>query len=142
MASVTPAHDGVQSHKYTVHFPEHFPRESDPHYKDFNAFHRKNRANAKCAIGAHRDDFSECDLVNPMELHHAHIEFALQNGVDLKWLEVDYPGVSNQEEVGAWVEKGVNFVWYCQRHHRGHGGAHVASASDFEAQKYVRGLIL
>jgi hypothetical protein len=26
-------------------------------------------------------------------------------------------------------------------HHRGHGGKHVAAFSDFEAEKYVRGLI-
>ncbi len=61
--------------------------------------------------------------------------------MNLEWLEVDYPGVSNPDEVGAWVETGANFVWYCQFHHRGHGGAHVASASDFEAEKYVKGLI-
>lgn len=76
-----------------------------------------------------------------MELHHAHVEFALQNSVDLAWLEKDYPGVSNPDEVGAWVESGANFVWLCVAHHRGHSGAHVASASDWEAVKYVRGLI-
>jgi hypothetical protein len=139
--SVTPAHDQTETHRYTVHYPDHFPRESDPHYKDFNAFHRANHKTAQCDIGLHRNDFSECDLTHPMELHHRHIEFALQNGVDLKWLEVDYPGVSDAATVGAWVETGENFVWYCQRHHRGHGGAHVATAADFEAEKYVRGLI-
>ena len=138
---VVVAHDQAETHKYTVHYPWHFPRVGDPHYKDFNAFHRANRKTAQCAIGLHRNDFSECSLDQPMELHHAHVEFALQNGVDLKWLEVDYPGVSDPETVGAWVETGANFVWYCVRHHRGHGGAHVATASDFEAEKYVRGLI-
>jgi hypothetical protein len=141
MSEEVAAHDQISSHKYTVHYPPHFPREGDPHYKDFNAFHRKYHKTAQCDIGLHRNDFSECDLGHPMELHHRHIEFALQNGVDLKWLEVDYPGVSNADEVGAWVETGENFVWYCQRHHRGHGGAHVATAADFEAEKYVRGLI-
>lgn len=136
------AHAQAETHHYTVRFPDHFPRETDPHYKDFDAFHRKWHDTAKCLIGAHRNDFSECDLTHPMELHHAHIEFALQNGVDLAWLEVDYPGVSDPDQVGAWVETGANFVWYCQFHHRGHGGAHVASASDFEAEKYVRGLIV
>lgn len=138
---VTPAHEQKVTHTYSVHYPPHFPRETDPHFKDFNAFHRKWHETARCDIGAHRNDFSECDTAHPMELHHRHIEFALQNGVDLAWLEVDYPGVSNPDEVGAWVETGANFVWYCQRHHRGHGGAHVATAADFEAEKYVRGLI-
>lgn len=139
--TIVPKHDQAETHHYTVHYPPHFPRPEDPHYRDFNHFHRLHHDTAQCQIGLHRNDFSECDLANPMELHHAHVEFALQNGVDLAWLEVDYPGISDPDAVGAWVETGANFVWYCQRHHRGHGGAHVASASDFEAEKYVRGLI-
>jgi hypothetical protein len=34
-----------------------------------------------------------------LELHHSHIEFSLQNGVSLKALEKDYPGVSNPNEI-------------------------------------------
>ena len=77
----------------------------------------------------------------PLELHHSHVEFSLQNGVNLEWLEVDYPGISNPDEVGAWVESPENLQWLCEFHHRGHGGVHVASASDYEAEKYVRNLI-
>jgi hypothetical protein len=141
LTGVIAAHTEPVTHHYQIRYPDHFPRETDPHYVDFNAFHRAHHATAKCAVGEHRNDYSECDESAPMELHHAHIEFALQNGVNLAWLEVDYPGVSSADEVGAWVETGANFVWYCVFHHRGHGGAHVASAADFEAEKYVRGLI-
>lgn len=135
----TPAHDQNVTHRYTVHYPEHEPRQSDPHYRDFDHYRRRTQASAKCAIGQHRNDYSECD--GPLELHHAHIEFALQNGIDLKWLEADYPGISDQESVGAWVESAANLEWLCRFHHRGHGGVHVASAADFEAERYVRGLI-
>lgn len=135
------AHDQKVTHSYTVRYPAHPPREGDPHYVDFEAFHRRTRATATCAVGEHRNDFSECSLDKPLELHHAHIEFSLQNGVDLAWLEKDYPGVSDPGEVGAWVESAANLVWLCEFHHRGHGGVHVASASDFEAEKYVKGLI-
>jgi hypothetical protein len=135
------AHDQTASHKYTMHYPEHPARESDPHYVDFNHFHRKYHKTAKCSVGEHRNDFSECDLDHPMELHHAHVEFSLQNGVDLAWLERDYPGISNPDEVGAWVESAANLIWLCRFHHRGHGGVHVAAASDYEAEKYVKGLI-
>lgn len=141
MSEVTPAHDQAVTHRYTVHYPAHAPRESDPHYRDFEAFHRRTRDTAKCAIGSHRNDFGECDNDHPLELHHAHVEFAIANGIDLAWLEVDYPGISDPNSVGAWVETAANLVWLCRFHHRGHGGAHVASASDFEAEKYVRGLI-
>jgi hypothetical protein len=76
-----------------------------------------------------------------MELHHAHVEFSLQNGVDFALLEKDYPGISNPTEIGAWVESGANFIWYCSTHHRGAGGAHSATASDFEAEHYISALI-
>lgn len=135
------AHTQGASHKYMMHYPEHPARTSDPHYVDFEAYRKKTKATAKCAIGEHRNDYSECSLDKPLELHHAHIEFSLQNGVDLGWLEKDYPGISDPNSVGAWVESADNLLWLCQFHHRGHGGVHVASASDYEAEKYVKGLI-
>lgn len=141
MSDEVPAHRQAVSHSYYVAYPAHPARESDPHYRDFNEFHRRTHATAQCAVGVHRGDFSECSLDRPLELHHAHVEFALQNGVDLKWLEADYPGISKPDEVGAWVESGANLTWLCEAHHRGHGGVHVASSSDYEAEKYVRGLI-
>lgn len=135
----TPAHDAQQTHHYLVHYPAHPPRKSDPHYKDFAEYRRRTHKTAKCAEAVRRSDFSECH--GGLELHHHHVEFALQNGVDLKWLEVDYPGISDPDSVGAWVESAANLVWLCEWHHRGHGGVHVASSSDFEASRYVRGLI-
>ena len=138
---MTEPHNQKVTHGYMVHYPEHPERTSDPHYKDFNAFRRRTKDTAQCAVGAHRNDFSECSLDKPLELHHTHIEFSLQNGVELKWLEIDYPGVSDPDTVGAWVESAENLQWLCQTHHRGPGGVHVAAAADFEATKYVRGLI-
>ena len=136
---MTEAHDQKITNRYSIHYPPHEPRESDPHYRDFNAYRARTKDSAKCAIGEHRSDFSECD--GGLELHHSHIEFSLQNGVDLKWLEVDYPGVSNPDEVGAWVESAANLMWLCEKHHRGVGGIHHAAYSDFEASKFVRNLI-
>jgi hypothetical protein len=133
------AHDQAVTNNYIVHYPPHEARESDPHYRDFNAYRNATKDTAQCSIGSHRSDLSDC--AGGLELHHAHIEFSLQNGVDLKWLEVDYPGVSNADEVGKWVESGANLLWLCEKHHRGVGGIHHASASDFEAEKYVRNLI-
>lgn len=133
------AHDQHVSHHYTVHYPAHEPRETDPHYKDFDAYRRRTHKTAKCAIGEHRNDYTDCR--GPLELHHAHVEFALQNSIDLVWLEQDYPGISDPGSVGAWVESAANLVWLCLFHHRGHGGVHVASAADFEAEHFVRGLI-
>ena len=134
-------HDGNITHHYTIHYPAHPERTSDPHYKDFNAYRNRTKDTAKCAIGLHRNNFSECDLKSPLELHHSHIEFSLQNGVELKWLEADYPGVSDPDTIGAWIETAANLEWLCLFHHRGHGGVHTAAYADVEAEKYVRGLI-
>ena len=119
-------HDQNVTHHYTVHYPAHPERNSDPHYKDFNHYRKQTKATAKCSVGDHRNDFSECTL---------------DKRVDLKWLEVDYPGISDPDTIGAWVESANNLVWLCEFHHRGFGGAHTASASDYEAEKYVRGLM-
>lgn len=136
---MTDAHVQKMTHSYVMHYPEHPARQDDPHYRDFETYRKRTKAAAKCAIGAHRNDFSECQ--GGLELHHAHVEFSLQNGINLSWLEKDYPGISDPDNVGAWVESADNLQWLCEFHHRGHGGVHVASASDYEAEKYVRGLI-
>jgi hypothetical protein len=138
------AHGQVVTRRYVLHYPAHPAREQDPHYADFEHYRRAHIATARCAVGAHRGDYSECssgDSSDGLELHHAHVEFALQNGVELAWLERDYPGISDPSQVGAWVESALNLAFLCEFHHRGHGGVHVASASDYEAEKYVRGLV-
>lgn len=138
------AHIQVHSSHYDVHYPHHGTRQGDPHYRDFNHFHEATKHDPdlyQCAVGLRRGDFTDCTLDLPLELHHTHIEWALLNEVDLTLLEHQYPGVSNPDEVGAWVESAANLEWLCRFHHRGHGGAHVASASDFEGQHFVKGLI-
>ena len=150
---MTEAHEQRETHAYFMHFPAHPARKDDPHYVDFDTFHKTHRATARCWIGE-RVGFDECrdahgdtagidpgGVQTGLELHHAHVEFSLQNGIDLSALEHDYPGISNTTEVGAWVETGTNFRWLCAWHHRGASGAHTASHSDWEASQYVKGLI-
>lgn len=138
---MTAAHTQTVSHRYQVTYPEHEPRETDPHYVDFNAYRRRTKKTARCVYAVQIGDDGECDKQNPLELHHAHIEFALQNAVDLSLLERVYPGVSSPDEVGAWVESAANLLWLCRWHHRGHAGVHSATASDFEAERFIRNLI-
>lgn len=159
------AHAAAQSHHYVMHFPPHPARTADPHYVDFNAYHKKYRATARCYIGE-RIGYGDCmdAQLHPcpppglevnaaglptgnsgqqpgLELHHAHVEFSLQNGVSLAALERDYPGISDPTQVGEWIETAPNFRWLCAFHHRGPAGAHTASHSDWEASQYVLGLI-
>lgn len=148
------AHDQTESHHYVVHFPPHPARKDDPHYVDFDHYHRKTRPTARCYVGE-RVGFGDCRDAQGhpcpppaangeqpgLELHHAHVEFSLQNGISLTALEKDYPGISDTTCVGEWVESEANFRWLCCFHHRGPGGAHTASHSDWEASAYVIGLI-
>jgi hypothetical protein len=136
---MTAAHDQNETHKYVMHFPAHPPRAHDPHYRDFEAYRKRTKDTAVCQFIVDTGVTEEC--VGGLELHHTHIEFSLQNGVDLAVLERYYPGVSSPDEVGAWIETADNLTWYCAGHHRGHGGVHAAAAADWEAQKFVRGLI-
>jgi hypothetical protein len=138
LRAVVDAHGQAVTNHYTVAYPAHEAREDDPHYRDFDHFRRAHIASAVCALGA-QIGFDQCG--GGLELHHAHVEFALMNSVDLAVLERAYPGVSNPDELGAWVESGENLVFYCEKHHRGHGGVHHASASDFEAERFIRNLV-
>jgi hypothetical protein len=133
------AHDQQTTHHYLMHYPEHPPRTSDPHYADFEAYRRRTKDTAQCQFAVETGDGSECK--GGLELHHSHVEFSLQNGVDLKRLEHLYPGIGDPNEVGAWVESAENLIWLCASHHRGHGGVHTAAAADYEASKWVKGLI-
>lgn len=153
MTNITPAHTQVSQHRYIVHYPDHPARKNDPHYTDFEHYHKTHRRDARCFVG-NIIGFDQCLDVNGepvtvddrgqqsgLELHHSHVEFSMQNGVDLQALEKFYPGISDPDKVGAWVETGDNFMWLCTFHHRGSGGAHTATASDWEAEKFVKGLI-
>lgn len=137
--SDTPAHEQSIANRYVISYPEHSAREGDPHYKDFHAFHKKHSATAKCAWAVETGDFTDCDTAHPIELHHAHVEFAVQNAINLVRLEHAYPGISNPDDIGAWVESGDNFVWLCARHHRAQdGGIHHLAAADYEASKWLQ----
>lgn len=134
-----PAHTQVTTHTYLVSYPAHPARSGDPHYRDFEHFRRLHAKTAQCKFVGTAGE-PQCSP-GPLELHHAFIEFALTNGVDLAALERDFPGISDAEAVGAWVESEPNFEFLCIYHHRGHGGAHVAAHADYIGERYVRGLI-
>jgi hypothetical protein len=140
MGKIVNAHSQAETKHYTVAFPAHPARTDDPHYKDFNHYRKTHVDTAVCDFALRRGgDTAEC--VGGLELHHAHVEFSMQQGVDLTYLERDFPGISNPDEIGAWVESDENFMFLCSKHHRGHGGIHNASASDYEASHYVHNLI-
>lgn len=141
MDETVPAHDQTFTHRYSVRYPEHGPREGDPAYVDFEHYRRAHVADATCQFAVERGDDSECDKEHPLELHHAHVEWAMLNEVDFALLERRYPGISDPSKVGEWAETGENLEFRCRFHHRGPGGVHTATVSDYEAEHFVRDLI-
>lgn len=147
MADV-PAHTQDVTHRYQISYPEHEPRAHDPWHRDFVAWKRQRRAAGTyyCDFAhEHRGgDTSECDLTKPLEAHHKHIEFALKNGLlvpaNYALFEAVFPGIT-QDRIGAWIDSDANLELLCVFHHRGNGGKHVVSVSDFEAQLFIRGLL-
>lgn len=135
-ADVTAAHVQRVSHPYQIAYPDHAPRTGDPHYKDFEAYRASTVATARCVQAARVNDDANC--AGPLQLHHSHIEFALLNAIDLKHLETVYPGVSDPDTVGAWIETAANLEWRCEKHHIGAGhGVHSLTASDWEGSNFV-----
>lgn len=138
---VVAAHVQAVTNHYLIQYPEHGPRESDPHYADFHAWKKRQREQGKwrCAWAVTIDDDSDCDLSKPLEAHHGHIEFALLNAVDFARLEKAFPGISDPTQVGAWIESDANLMLLCVKHHRGMGtGVHHLAAADYEASHYVQ----
>lgn len=144
-------HDQTVTNHYVIHYPAHSPREGDPNYAAFNAYHRANEKLGVCYMGA-RLGFDQCAdtqgkamLDQPghpgLELHHRLLEFATINGVDLEAIQVDFPDLTDLAKVAAWAETEANFMWLCAKHHRGAGGAHHAAWADFSAEMYIRDLI-
>lgn len=143
MTDVTPAHDQKITNRYLMHVPPHEPRESDPHYADFHEWKRRQKAAGKwrCGWAVLVDDDTDCDLTLPLEAHHSHIEFALQNGISFERLEHAFPGISDPAQVGAWIESDANLILLCAKHHRALGhGVHHLSSSDYEGSHFVEGV--
>lgn len=142
--SDVPAHEQNVTHHYTISYPAHEPRANDPHKADFLEWKRRRKeSNTYYCDFAHKHrngDTSECDNDHPLEAHHNVIELAMANEVDMTLLEADYPGVSKMG-IGAWIDSDQNLTLLCAKHHRSHAGIHTASASDFTATEYIRGLI-
>lgn len=144
MPEQVPAHDQNVTHSYVITYPAHEPRDEDPWARDFREWKRRRKATnsyyCDFAQQFRNGDTSECDNDHPLEAHHKVIEFALKNAVDMALLAPHYPGLT-ADTIGKWIDSDPNLELLCAFHHRGHGGKHVASVSDFEAQEFIRNLI-
>ena len=72
-----------------------------------------------------------------METHHAHFEWASQNGLDLDKVTADWPMITDREKLAEWVDSEANMLVLCATHHRGqHQGIHMISYPAWLLQRY------
>lgn len=130
----TAAHDQTEQSRWVEHYPEHEPREHDPHYHLFHAY-KKAHPNPTCWVADLYGTTEHC-APGPIELHHAVIEESVQNEVDWQIAARRFPdaGIADQESFLVWVQSQGNFRFLCAHHHRSpQAGAHHVSHSAWEA---------
>lgn len=120
--ATTPAHKQIEVFHLEYNYPEHEPRETDPHYHLFNEARKRleKLGRLECWI-----DNEDC--AGGIELHHAQVEFALANDVDVQLFDHLYPELhcTDDEEFLAFVESEGNLLPLCVQHHRGLLGIHT-----------------
>jgi hypothetical protein len=121
---VTDAHTQTEHLTLIYAYPAHEPRVGDVHYHVFNEARKrmKKLGALKCWV-----DNDDCDRVHPVELHHAHVEFALANIVDVAHFRQQYPefAIPDDDAFLDWIESEGNLLPLCVTHHRGLLGIHT-----------------
>ena len=114
-----------------AYYPSHGPRESDPHYKVFNAARRHLivTLGVGCWIGgATRSEIKaglpadhRCHGAKQLEAHHEVAEFAGLNEVDWHKVAADFPdtAIHSDEDFLNFAESEGGLTILCDVHHRG-----------------------
>lgn len=110
--TITPAHDQRETINLLRHYEAHHTRKGDPEYPLFEKAKRKIKAQGvwKCAIAT-------ADCAGPLSLHHASIEFAYQNEVDLDKINALLGLHLDLDGFRQWVEQPGNLEVLCRDHH-------------------------
>ena len=142
MGAITPAHDQSEVIHLLRHYEAHHTRAGDPYYKYFTATKRKLKAAGlyKCAIAA--TEPQDCGGI--LTLHHAGIEYATQNSIDLDKLNQLLGLKMTPEQFKVYVESPGNLEVLCTDHHlQGHPfSVHQIPHGDWEAVRtHAAGMI-
>lgn len=133
-----------------VHYPEHEPRESDPHYKIFHKarHHLIYDLKVGCWIGgATIDDLPVVDKTHrcfgatQLEAHHAIAEFAGLNEIDFQKVAKDFPqaDIHSDEQFLNFAESEGGLIILCSVHHRSSNrGIHSITYPAWLLDRYAR----
>lgn len=114
-----------------VAYPKHEPRSASPTYKKTHR-HLVYDLDAPCWTCGIRHSQG-----GAMETHHAHFEWASQNGLDLSKVTADWPDITDRDKLAEWVDSEGNMLVLCAVHHRGqHTGIHAISYPAWLLQRY------
>lgn len=114
-----------------VAYPKHEPRSASPTYTKTH-HHLVYELDAPCWVCGIRHSQG-----GAMETHHAHFEWASQNGLDLEKVTADWPEITDRASLAEWVDSEGNMLVLCAVHHRGqHTGIHAISYPAWLLQRY------
>jgi hypothetical protein len=114
-----------------VAYPVHEPRKASAEYTRVHK-HLIYDLDAPCWICGVRRSTG-----GMMETHHAHFEWASQNGLDVAKVTADWPDITDRASLAEWVDSEANMLVLCAVHHRGqHTGIHAISYPAWLLQRY------
>lgn len=131
---MTAAHEKEVTIRIIERWPEHDPREDDPHYKVFLAAKKRLKANPalwRCHVPS-------AYHAGQLEVHHSVVEFAHGNDVDVLKLNEMYGLHLDDEQFATWIEDIGNCEVLCVLHHRGQEGVHSLPEPEWNAMRLAR----
>jgi len=132
-------------------YPEHGPRDSDPHYAIFHAarHHLIDVLEVGCWIGgatkaeivAGLAPDHPCYGAKQLEAHHHIAEFAGLSEIDWRKVAKDFPqlGIHSDEDFLRAAESEGGLLILCDRHHRGpYHGIHTITQPVWQLDRYAQ----
>lgn len=133
-----------------AYYPEHGPRESDPHYHIFDQARRHliDTLGVGCWIGGATKQQLEAGLpaghrcygAHQLEAHHDIAEFAALSAVDWRKVAADFPrlGLASDEDFLRAAESDGGLRILCDKHHRSPGhGIHAITEPVWKLDRYA-----
>lgn len=114
-----------------VMYPPHEPRKASAEYARVH-HHLVYELDEACWICGIRHSAG-----GQMETHHAHLEWAAANGVDLALIVKDFPALTDTAALREWLDSEGNMLVLCAKHHRGsRHGIHSITYPAWLLQRY------